>query len=154
MPDSSATDRSPNSSSLSHDEHDEHDEHDALTGEHDPIPRSTETTTYGLPICECGSVIIPKGDPERCGICNIRLESNTHPAIVIPGTAIVYMELSMEWREKSIHIPEQCCVGLCQSCYRMIPNTSMTEPTVSQSPIPAGKITPRHVRRPPVTVNW
>jgi hypothetical protein len=149
MPDSSDADRSSNLSCSAHDEHDE------LTGEHDPIPRSTETTTYGLPICECGAVIIPKGDPERCGICNIRLESNTHPAIVIPGKAIVYMELSMEWRERSIHIPDQCCVGLCQSCYRMIPFTSMTEPTVSHSsPIPAGKITPRHVRRPPVTVNW
>jgi hypothetical protein len=152
MPDSSDTDRSASPSCSSHAEQDEHDE---LAGEHDPIPRSTETTTYGLPVCECGSVIIPTGDPERCGMCNIRLEPNTHPAIVIPGKAIVFMELSMEWRDKSIHIPDQCCVGLCESCYRKIPFTSMTELTVSQSsPVPAGQINPRHIRRPPVTVDW
>jgi hypothetical protein len=161
MPDLSDADRSSSPSRSSQDEQEEQDEqdkqdeHDELTGEHDPLPRSTETTTYGLPICECGSVIIPQGDPERCGMCNIRLESGTHPAIVIPGKAIVYMDLSMEWRDKSIHIPDQCCVGLCESCYRTIPFTSMTEPTVSQaSPIPAGQITPRHIRRPPVTVDW
>lgn len=149
MPNSTDADQSPTPSRSSQPEQDE------LTGEHDPVPRSTETTTYGLPVCECGSVIIPTGDPDRCGMCNLRLESTTHPAIVVPGQAVVVMDLPMEWREKSVHIPEQCCVGLCESCYREVPNASLTDPTViASSPMPFQQINPRHIRRPPVTVRY